>query len=224
MRDRLKTSPPALPVVLRTPSMVLAVLGFLTLIALGLRFAGHSVPSAFDAPLLPGPDLIGDPWWYFATAIDFCGEPLGATLILALVLGGCLLTNRLRTAVLTVVGCGLTVVVTSVLKPLTGRTIHGSYLSFPSGHTAFATALAVIGAYVLAGRSGRSAAVAWTVGLAVVSGFLMAWAEVGLGAHYPTDTIGGFAVALAIVPVTGYWVDRLADGKGRVRTSGEKPA
>ncbi|MFD2466912.1 phosphatase PAP2 family protein [Amycolatopsis silviterrae] len=211
MRDRLRTSPLALPVVLRTPSMVLAALGFLTLVALGLRFAGHSVPSAFDAPLLPGPDLIGDPWWYFATAIDFCGEPLGAALILVLVIGGCLLTHRLRTAVLTVAGCGVTVVVTSVLKPLTGRTIHGSYLSFPSGHTAFATALALTGAYVLAGRSGRVAAVVWTLGLALVCGFLMAWAEVGLGAHYPTDTIGGFATALAVVPVTASWIDRLAD-------------
>ena len=210
VRDRLRTSPLALPVVLRTPSMVLAALGFLTLVALGLRFAGHSVPSAFDAPLLPGPDLIGDPWWYFATAIDFCGEPVGAALILVLVIGGCLLTHRLRTAALAVAGCGVTVVVTSVLKPLTGRTIHGSYLSFPSGHTAFATALALTGAYVLAGRSGRVAAVAWTLGLALVFGFLMAWAEVGLGAHYPTDTIGGFAAALAIVPVTAYWIDRLA--------------
>ncbi|MGW7537398.1 phosphatase PAP2 family protein [Amycolatopsis sp. NPDC054798] len=210
MRDRLKTSPRALPVVLRTPSLVLAVLGLLTLIALGLRFAGHSVPSAFDAPLLPGPDLVSDPWWYFATAIDFCGEPLGAALILVLAIGGCLLTNRLRTAVLVALGCGLTVVVTSVLKPLTGRTIHGSYLSFPSGHTAFATALALIGAYVVAGRSSRVVAVVWTLGLALVAGFLMAWAEVGLGAHYPTDTIGGFAAALAIVPVTAYWVDRIA--------------
>ncbi|WP_093572681.1 phosphatase PAP2 family protein [Amycolatopsis rubida] len=210
MRDRLKTSPRALPIVLRTPSLVLAALGFLALIALGLRFAGHSVPSAFDAPLLPGPDLVPDPWWYFATAIDFCGEPLGALLILVLVIGGCLLTHRLRTAALAVVGCGLTVAVTSVLKPLTGRTIHGSYLSFPSGHTAFATALALTGAYVLAGRSGRVAAVARTLGFALVCGILMAWAEVGLGAHYPTDTIGGFAAALAIVPVTACWIDRIA--------------
>ncbi|GAA1022796.1 phosphatase PAP2 family protein [Amycolatopsis albidoflavus] len=211
VRDRLKTSPLALPIVLRTPSLVLAVLGLVALIALGVRFAGHSVPSAFDAPLLPGPDLIPDPWWYFATAIDFCGEPLGAVLILLLVIGGCLLTHRPRTAVLAVVGCSLTVGVTSVLKPLTGRTIHGSYLSFPSGHTAFATALALTGAYVLAGRLSRFAAVAWLLGLALVAGFLMAWAEVGLGAHYPTDTIGGFAAALAIVPVTGYWIDRIAD-------------
>ncbi|GAB3380920.1 phosphatase PAP2 family protein [Amycolatopsis echigonensis] len=210
VRDRLKTSPRALPIVLRTPSLVLAVLGFLTVVALGLRFAGHSVPSAFDAPLLPGPDLVPDPWWYFATAIDFCGEPLGAVLILLLVIGGCLLTRRPRTAVLAVVGCGLTVAVTSVLKPLTGRTIHGSYLSFPSGHTAFATALALLGAYALAGRLSRGAAVAWLLGLALVSGFLMAWAEVGLGAHYPTDTIGGFAAALAVMPVTAYWIDRLA--------------
>jgi len=214
VRDRLSTSPRALPLVVRTPSLVTAGLGFVVLVALGLRFAGDSVPSAFDAPLLPGPDLIPDPWWYFATAIDFCGEPVGSTLIVALILGGCLLTRRFRTAVLAVAGLGLTVAVTSVLKPLTGRTIHGGYLSFPSGHTAFATALALLGAYVLADRLRRGTAVAVMLGLAVLAGGLMAWAEVGLGAHYPTDTIGGFAAALVVMPVTGYWVDRIVGRAG----------
>jgi undecaprenyl-diphosphatase len=48
------------------------------------------------------------------------------------------------------------------------------------------------------------------LGLALVCGLLMAWAEVGLGAHYPTDTIGGFATALAVIPATAWAVDRAA--------------
>ncbi|MDT8909838.1 phosphatase PAP2 family protein [Amycolatopsis sp. PS_44_ISF1] len=203
---------PVLPASVRPPSLVLAGLGLVVLVGLGVRFAGHSAPSAFDAGLLPGPDGLPDPWWYLATAIDFCGEPVGSVLLVALFVGGALLAGRRRTAVLTVVGSGVTVALTSLAKPLTGRTIHGSFLSYPSGHTAFATALALVGALVLVDRLrlGRPAGVALLLGSASVAGFLMAWAEVGLGAHYPSDTIGGFATALAVVPTAAWAVDRVA--------------
>ncbi|HEY2059590.1 MAG TPA: phosphatase PAP2 family protein [Amycolatopsis sp.] len=202
---------PALPASVRAPSLVLAGLGLVTLVVLGVLFAGHSTPSAFDAGLLPGPDGLLDPWWYFANAIDFCGEPVGSAILMVLFVGGALLAGRMRTAVLALVGCGITVALTSVLKPLTGRTIHGSFLSYPSGHTAFATALALIGAFVLVDRFrlGRAGGLALMLGLALVCGLLMAWAEVALGAHYPTDTIGGFATALAVIPATAFAVDRV---------------
>jgi undecaprenyl-diphosphatase len=32
-----------------------------------------------------------------------------------------------------------------------------------------------------------------------------------LGAHYPTDVLGGWCTALAVIPVTAWLVDRLAD-------------
>jgi undecaprenyl-diphosphatase len=212
MRNAVRTAPTALPAPVRAPLLVLAGLGFVVLVVLGVAFAGHSTPSAFDAGLLPGPDGLLDPWWYFANAIDFCGEPVGSAILIVLFVGGSLLAGRSRTAVLTLVGCGVTVALTSVLKPLTGRTIHGSFLSYPSGHTAFATALALIGAFVLVDRLrlGRAFAVALVLGIALVCGLLMAWAEVGLGAHYPTDTIGGFATALAVIPATAWAVDRVA--------------
>ncbi|MEV4596435.1 phosphatase PAP2 family protein [Amycolatopsis sp. NPDC049253] len=210
MRSAVRAAPPALPVSVRTPVLVVAGLGLVVLVVLAVLFTGESQPTGFDAPLLPGPDLLPDPWWYFATAVDFVGEPVGSVIVIVLITAAALLARRPRTAVLTLVGCGLTVAVTSLLKPVTGRTIHGHYLSYPSGHTAFATALALIGAFVLADRLRRPAALTWTLALALVCGAVMAWAEVGLGAHYPTDTIGGFAAALAIIPATAFAIDRVA--------------
>ncbi|WIX80082.1 phosphatase PAP2 family protein [Amycolatopsis carbonis] len=210
MRSAVRTAPPALPVSVRTPSFVVAGLGLVVLVVLAVLFAGKSEPTAFDVPLLPGPDLLPDPWWYLATAVDFVGEPVGSAIVIVIVTGGALLARRSRTAVLILVGSGLTVAVTSLLKPITGRTIHGHFLSYPSGHTAFATALALIAGFVLADRLGRAAALAWTFGLALVCGAVMAWAEVGLGAHYPTDTIGGFAAALVVMPATAFAIDKIA--------------
>ena len=43
----------------------------------------------------------------------------------------------------------------------------------------------------------------------------MAWAQVLVNAHYPTDTLGGFCAALAVVPPTGWLVDAIADRRAR---------
>jgi undecaprenyl-diphosphatase len=42
----------------------------------------------------------------------------------------------------------------------------------------------------------------------------MGWAQVGLGAHYPTDVLGGWCTALAVIPATAWLVDRTADRLG----------
>jgi undecaprenyl-diphosphatase len=46
---------------------------------------------------------------------------------------------------------------------------------------------------------------------AALAGAVMGWTEVALGAHYPSDTVGGFCTALAVVPATAWLVDRAAD-------------
>jgi undecaprenyl-diphosphatase len=121
--------------------------------------------------------------------------------------------------VLVVAGPGLTVATTMLLKHLTGRTIHGANLSYPSGHTAFATALALEVALLATGRLGlgRSAGVSLVLAAALVAGAVMGWAEVALGAHYPTDAVGGWCTALAVAPATAWLVDRIADVGGRAR-------
>jgi membrane-associated phospholipid phosphatase len=41
------------------------------------------------------------------------------------------------------------------------------------------------------------------------AGAAMGWSEVVLSAHYPTDTLGGFCTALAVVPATARLIDRV---------------
>jgi undecaprenyl-diphosphatase len=126
---------------------------------------------------------------------------------------GCLLLRRPRAAVLTVAGVGLAVGTATLLKSLVGRTIHDGHLSYPSGHTAFLTALALVAALLVTGRLGlgRTAGMSLVLASALVAGAAMGWAEVVLGAHYPTDTLGGWCTALAVIPATAWLVDRTAD-------------
>jgi membrane-associated phospholipid phosphatase len=205
---------PALPVTLRRPLAMIAFPAAVVVAVLGVLFAGHSVPTALDSRLLPGPDGMQGAFYYLGHVVDFGGEPLGSTL-LVLVLGGiCLRLRRPRTAVLVVVGTLLTVGMEFVLKPIVNRTIHGSFLSYPSGHTAFATSTALVVALLVIDlrKLSRSAGVALILTLTVLAGAVMGWAEVGLGAHYPTDALGGFCLALAVVPFTAWAIDKLFRG------------
>ena len=205
------TGPPALPPSSRVPLSILGAFGFVVALVLGLRYAGTSHTAGLDAFLLPAIDRVEGPLWYVATAIDFMGEPLGAVVVIAVFGWVCLRHRRPRTAILLVASSGVTVALTTGLKPLTGRLIHGEFLSYPSGHTAFAvTVSAVLALLVIDVRDLKPLAGASVlVGFVAFSGMAMGWAEVALGAHYPTDTFGGFGVAVAVVPVVGWAVDRL---------------
>ncbi|MGC7096172.1 phosphatase PAP2 family protein [Amycolatopsis lurida] len=205
------TSPPALPPQSRTPLSVLGALGFLAALVLGLRYAGTSGTTGPDAFLYSVFDRAEGPVRQWAIIIDFGGEPLGAV-VLFLALGlACLWFRRPRTAILLVVSCVVTIGLTTGLKPLTGRLIHGEFLSFPSGHTAFGvTIAAVTGLLVIDVRGLGPRAGAWVlVGLVALAGLAMGWSQVSLRAHYPTDVFAGLGVALAVLPVAGWAIDRL---------------
>ncbi|RSM71044.1 hypothetical protein DL991_35660 [Amycolatopsis sp. WAC 01375] len=205
------TGPPALPPRARIPLWTLGAFGFVVALVLGVRYAGTSHTAGLDALVLPVVDRVQGPLWYLATVIDFAGEPVGAIVVIALFGWVCVRHRRPRTAILLVVASGVTVALTTALKPLTGRLIHGEFLSYPSGHTAFAVTVAtVVALLVIDVRQLGAAAGAWVlVGLVAFSGLAMGWAEVALGAHYPTDTFGGFGVAVAVVPMVAWAVDRL---------------
>ncbi|MFG1639523.1 phosphatase PAP2 family protein [Amycolatopsis sp. NPDC049252] len=213
MRELVRTAPVALPATLRTPLAMTGALATAVLVALGILHFHDSGLTGIDAAVLPSVDGVRPPWRYVALIFDFGGEPVGSTILVALIALAGFLAHRVRIAVLTVLGVLATVAVTTVLKPIVGRTIHGEFLSYPSGHTALATALALVIGLLVADRLhlGRTAAVTLLLVLAVVAGLAMGWAEVALGAHYPTDTIGGFCAALAVVPATAWVVDRVAD-------------
>ena len=104
------------------------------------------------------------------------------------------------------------------MKPLAGRTINGGFLSFPSGHTATATAFALVATLVVVSRK---PARAWLLAVVpVLAAGVMAWVQVLLNAHYPTDTLGGFCAALAVVPAVAWVVDRAMDRVGARRSAG----
>ncbi|MFI9362741.1 phosphatase PAP2 family protein [Kitasatospora sp. NPDC053057] len=192
------------------------VAGFaaLVVVVLGVRYAGEGGPGRVDARIGAALDGVRPPWRSVALALDSLGEPVGSTALVVAAVTGCLLLRRPRAAVFTVAAVGLTVGAATLLKHLVGRTIHGENLSYPSGHTAFATALALVVAMLATGRQGRNGP---AVGLglaalaALVAGAAMGWAQVALGAHYPTDALAGWCTALAVVPATARLVDRTAD-------------
>ncbi|GAB3008770.1 phosphatase PAP2 family protein [Amycolatopsis acidiphila] len=202
----LVSAPPALTRALRLPLAVGAVVAALVVLVQALAYAGDS-SGEWVAPV----DGLGGSLRDIALGIDFLGEPVGSVLLLVVLTGGCWLAGRRRSAVLVLVASGVTVGVTTLLKPVVDRTIHGGYLSFPSGHTAFATALALVLALIAADRLqlGPVAGTALVLGVALLAGAVMGWTEVALSAHYPTDAIGGFCTALAVVPPTAWAVDRV---------------
>ncbi|MFF0021997.1 phosphatase PAP2 family protein [Streptomyces sp. NPDC005496] len=213
-----RPAPAVLPLSLRSWLGPVACLAVLVVAGIGVLYAGHGEPGAVDRWFVePTADSVGPPWRRVALAADFLGEPAGAAALVVVVVAGCLLLRRPRAAVLAVAASGAAVVTATLLKHLVGRTIHGDdNLSYPSGHTAFLTALALVVALLAAGRPGlgRRAGASLVLAVALVAGAAMGWAQVALGAHYPTDVLGGWCTALAVVPTTAWLVDRVADGPG----------
>ncbi|MEH0473388.1 phosphatase PAP2 family protein [Streptomyces sp. B21-097] len=210
-----RSAHPALPPAPRGWFGAVVGLAALVVVVLGGRYAGDGEPGGVDRWIVsPTADSVGPPWRDVALALDFLGEPLGSVMLLLVVVTGCLVLKRPRAALLAVAGAGVSVGLATLLKHLVGRTIHGdANLSYPSGHTAFATALALAVAMLATGRLGlgRTAAMSLVLGAALVAGVAMGWAQVALGAHYPTDVLGGWCTALAVVPAIGWLVDRTAD-------------
>jgi membrane-associated phospholipid phosphatase len=215
-----RSAPAVLPPSLRVWLGLTAALAALVVVVLGVLYADGSKPGMVDARIWAAVDGVGPPWRHVALATDFLGEPVGAATLVVATVTGCLLLRRPRAAVLVVAGAGMTVGTARLLKHLVGRTIHGDgNLSYPSGHTAFLTAFALVVALLATGRLGlgRTAGTSLVLAAALVAGAAMGWAQVALGAHYPTDVLGGWCTALAVIPATAWLVDRMADAGRRER-------
>ncbi|MFD5757107.1 phosphatase PAP2 family protein [Streptomyces sp. NPDC127044] len=208
-----RSAPAVLPPSLRGWLGPIAALAALVVVVLGVLYADDSKPGMVDARISAALDGVGPPWRHVALALDFLGEPVGAATLVVALVTGCLLLRRPRAAVLLVAGVGMSVGTATLLKSLVGRTIHDGSLSYPSGHTAFLTALALVVALPATGRLGlgRTAGTLLVLAAALVAGAAMGWAQVALGAHYPTDVLGGWCTALAVTPATAWLVDRMAD-------------
>lgn len=209
----------SLPDPVRRPLLLLAVPAAITVVVMAVRFAGTHTASALDRWILAvSGGAIPYPSQQRVTAkgLDFAGEPVGAGLLVAALITLCLVLRHRRAAVLAVLGPGMAVAVTTLLKPVVGRTINGPHLSYPSGHTAVVTAMVLVFVFVLVDRLRLRPAAATAVVLytAITAGAAEAWAQYGMVVHYPTDTLGGFCVAMAVVPTTAWVIDRVTRRAG----------
>jgi len=175
----------------------------------------------------PGPDATVAGWveahepmpYQVAQALDVVGTAPVATPRAVVVAAACLFARHRRGAVLALAGPALAVAVTSVLKPLVGRTIHGDNLAFPSGHAAVATALLWRGARRAPGAPRLRAPGARPLGLGAArgGGGGRAGGRVTLMAHCPSGRVGGSAVAFCVVGPAGRVGDLSVDGRTRRR-------
>ncbi|MGO4471176.1 phosphatase PAP2 family protein [Arthrobacter sp. efr-133-TYG-120] len=74
--------------------------------------------------------------------------------------------------------------------------------SFPSGHTAFAVALA-FALYFLVRGSRWGVITAWA---GAVMAVVVAWSRIYIGVHYPSDVVASFlATSAAVIVLAGFW-------------------
>jgi undecaprenyl-diphosphatase len=213
--------PRLLPAGLRRPAVVVAAGSAVVLGLLALLVGHTSAPTAFDVwgeHLVRGLHVLPDGWTDIAVA---AGDPVFVVAVAVVVAAWCAWRRQWRPAAVVVAGPGLTGVAELVLKALVGRTIGAGDLAFPSGHTAgsaaLVLALTLVVAAVLQGRREPVLAVGALAGVAVA--VVVAVGLVAERAHYPTDTIGGFSLAVVMSIVAALAIDGFADAR-----RGRRPA
>jgi len=202
---------------MRAPLLTVAVFAALGVVVLGIVFAGATVGTAFDTSVQLELWQLGSPWLQIGMLVDFTAEPVGSVLVFGGLVYAFVRKGHRRAAVFLLAGAGASVFFTTALKPLVGRDINNGFLAFPSGHTASMTAVTLVIMLVVIQRRGIRTVPGMLLLAAVTipAATAMAWAQVLENAHYPTDTLGGFCVALAVVPPTGLLVDAIADRRAR---------
>lgn len=186
---------------------------------LATRYGGESSPRWLDHRIAW---LVGTagPVESVSDAVIAFGGALSVAVLAGLHSALALTLGHRRLAVLAVVGPGLTGLATILFKPLVGRTFYGDF-AYPSGHAAGATAIGIVAALLLISvldTASRGSAALLVAG-ALLSGGAMAFALIASNDHYPTDTIGGFCLAvatlLASALVIDSWTERAAEPSWR---------
>jgi undecaprenyl-diphosphatase len=128
------------------------------------------------------------------------GSPAVVVTVALSLAGLCLWLGHRRLALLAVAGPGLTGLITTLSKPLIGRTIDGD-LAYPSGHAGGATAIGLVTALVLVAvlRPSPTRAGAILAAGALVAGGAVAVLLVAANWHYATDAVGGICTAITAV-------------------------
>jgi undecaprenyl-diphosphatase len=201
-----------MPTELRKTLAGIAVVAATLVVLLAVLYAGDSTGGWLDhwawveaSTRFPESPLVN--------LLDSIGGPKRAALLVGLFAATCLLLRRPRLALVAGAGTLATVAVTTVLKQLVERTIGEGYLAYPSGHTGLATALGMVGGLLVADLLAAPPGVRLLLILTgtLVAGIVMATVQVSLNNHYFTDTIGGFGVAVVVVPTVALLTDLGAD-------------
>ena len=169
---------------------------------LGVLFARHSTANPFDRTI-DSPVIT----WFagqrtLALWLAFPGTTIPAAVLSVVIAVACLITGRLRGAVLAVAAVPVAVGLCEVLiKPLVHRTYIGQVV-YPSGHAATIFALAAT-VTVLLLASPRPVMPRWLRILILAVAYLTAVSVVigviAVRFHYFTDTVAGAAVGIGTV-------------------------
>jgi len=187
---------------LRAASVAVALVCAGAYTALGLAVS-HAEPSAFDRAAEPLAGHAVPIAWFFTTS---CLLPVLGTLgILALVLAACSRAWRTR-ALCSVIVTVVAWQTSDLLKNLFRRPRppywtfhHETSFGYSSGHALFATIVYGLWAFFVL-RSGLPAAVRFTLApLGFAWALAVIWSRLALGAHYPTDLIGGVLLGTAFI-------------------------
>jgi membrane-associated phospholipid phosphatase len=208
-----------------------AVLGIaacvVILAGIGALVAHDSMPTRLDAAVwnaLPypwgpaGQSGAGAKMLHVLDIIRQLGGLLPTTFLTVLLCYCCLAMRRYRAAILVagseIVASGLT---EFVFKPLVGRML-GDSLSYPSGHTTAAFALAMPVVLLLANPPGTRMPRSMRVVLSVITlgmASLVAFGMVAWHDHYLTDTFGGAALAIGVTLAVALLIDFVASRRGQ---------
>jgi undecaprenyl-diphosphatase len=191
------------------------MLGAIVAVTLGVVFAGRASGSRLDnqvAAALAVPHTFSSPLYVFFWIVETLADPIPAAILVLVLVAACLRFGKRRLAVLAVAGPAVADVIVIVMKRIVGRTIHGN-LTYPSTHAAHAAAFAMVTALLAATllELEAGAAAAMVLGAAAASALMMGWALVSGSIHYATDTLAGFGIAVAAVPVAAWCTDLVAD-------------
>lgn len=205
-----------LPAPIRRPAAALAAVCAAAFLVLAVIYHGSRTAGRVDGrlfALLPEASMTG--------RLDRVAEtaPWVAFAVVVLTTTALLLAGRRRAAVFAAAGPGLAMLLAEGAKRVIDRTDDG-FLAMPSGHTAGITSVAVTLAVLLLQRYRAhvvpAAALGW-LGATLV-GAAIALVMVILRAHYPTDTVGGYCLAVATVLGVAFAIDRVA-ARGPAETS-----
>lgn len=212
-RPPLPEGRPLLPAAVRPLAAALLAICVAVAGTLGVWFAHQTRPSWLDTAV---DSRLHASLGVHPVMLDLLvglGNPTSVTEMTAALVLGCLATRRWRAALLAAVAVSAAAASTElVLKPLIDRRLLGG-LSFPSGHTTGAVALACSVAVLLIDPVRPRRPAAWRLLLTVIvlgTAAAVAVALVSLGLHYFTDTVGGAAVAAAVVLATALVLDWLS--------------